>query len=354
MGLFDFLVGGNESTSVQNPAEVFPQQVPFLQQLFGQAAVAANQQFQFGSRTAPGSIGATAFPLSQDLLSRGGGFLGQLQNTDPRSQLGILSQDSALNAGPGRAGLNFLNSAGQFPGAFAGQTLGQSGGQGFLDTLGSAGSGVSPFLDQSAVGGQIGALTDVLQRNQSLGLNEIQSRFGQAGTVGSRAGLAGSELVGNTQRALASGVSGLLASDLSRRGSLALGQGQLQAQGAQAGAGLLGADLSRRQGAAGLEGQLRSQAGQAGVQGALADFSRRQGGTLGGLGLQTQGALGGLSGLGDLFNLGLAPFQSQFAPLLAASGVIGPPTVLGGGGQQSSSGTGGLLSGLNFGFNIGG
>jgi len=345
MGLFDFLTGGSESTSVTNPAIVDPRQQEFLQSIRSAGLDLAGQQF--GQISGPGG----AFDLSSALQGQGAGFLSGLSNVDPRSELDIQSRGRSVRQGTGISATNALFGAGQGVGGFAGQTLqGQQGAGGFLSSLQNAGQGVNPFLDQSAVGGQIQSLSDVLGRNQSLGLNEIQSRFGQAGTTGSRAGLAGAELVGNTQRALSSGVSSLLSSDIARRGQLALGQAGLQAQGAQAGAGLLGADLSRRQGAAGLAGQLQSQGGAAALSGTIADNQRRQAGQTGLLGLQTQGNLGGLSSLGDLFNLGLAPFQSQFAPLLAANSIIGPPTVLGQGGQSSSSGSGGLLQGINFGF----
>lgn len=75
-------------------------------------------------------------------------------------------------------------------------------------------------------------------------------------------------------------------------------------------------------------------------QGAMDAFSRgvtdiygqnsmmaQQAGIAGG-GLQMQGSLGAMTGLGDLFNLGMGQFTGGFSPLLAMSDIIGGPTVL--------------------------
>ncbi len=53
-----------------------------------------------------------------------------------------------------------------------------------------------------------------------------------------------------------------------------------------------------------------------------------QAATAGG-GLAMQGAMGGLQGMGNVFNMGLNPFMAQFAPFQAMNSIVGPPTVLG-------------------------
>jgi len=77
-------------------------------------------------------------------------------------------------------------------------------------------------------------------------------------------------------------------------------------------AGMAGQDMARQfaQGAT----ALRSGAYGQGMQAALG---------AGGLGQA------GVAGLGDVFNLGLAPYSAQLAPLQALAGILGPPTVLG-------------------------
>ena len=45
-------------------------------------------------------------------------------------------------------------------------------------------------------------------------------------------------------------------------------------------------------------------------------------------GLLGQGALGAMSGLGGLFDLGMGQFTGGFSPLMALGGIIGDPTVL--------------------------
>lgn len=147
-------------------------------------------------------------------------------------------------------------------------------GRGFLSQLGGAGQGI-PGIGMQAAQAQQQALTQGLQQNLDFGLNQIQNRFGSAGSVGSRAGLAGQTLLGQNQQALAQGTADIFG----QQGALNLGAGQLGAQSAQA----------------------------------------------------------GLGSLGSLFNLGLSPFSAQFQPFQQAAGVIGNPIVLGQGGSSSQS-----------------
>lgn len=117
---------------------------------------------------------------------------------------------------------------------------GQFGGQ-LAQGLTGAGLGLlGQAAGPGAANAQIGALQGLLQQNQELGLNQIQSRFGQAGSIGSRAGVEGGQLLEGSQRALA------------------LGSGQImgQTQQAQLGAasqlpGLFNLGISGFQGAAG-------------------------------------------------------------------------------------------------------
>lgn len=220
MGLFDSIFGGSESTTVTNPDQIAPFQLPILQGIQGGAFDLAQQQ--------AGQIGPFAQGLSQQ--------------------------------------------------------LGQSG-QNFLGSLAGVGAGI-PGIGMQAAQAQQRALQQGLGQNLEFGLNQIQNRFGQAGSTGSRAGLAGETLLGQNQLALAQGT---------------------------------------------------------------ADIFRNQGGlSLGAGGLQNQAAGIGLSSLGGLLGLGLGGFGAAFQPFEQAAG-IAPPIVLGQGGSQtqsSSRGIGGLLSGV--------
>jgi hypothetical protein len=186
------------------------------------------------------------------------------------------------------------------------QGLGAQG-QGFISGLQQAGQGVSPFLGQGPVQQQIqglgGALSALTNRQADIGLNQIQNRFGQAGSIGSRANLAGGSLLGDLNIGLQS----------------AFGQGV---------SNILGADAQRQTGAAIAQG-----------------------------GLQNQAAGIGLGSLGSLFDLGISPFAAGFQPLQQAAQIIGPPTVLDQGarsfstasGTSSGSQSGGLFGGLGSG-----
>lgn len=74
-----------------------------------------------------------------------------------------------------------------------------------------------------------------------------------------------------------------------------------------------------------------------------ADALRAQQAAISGGGLLAQGALGGIAGLGSLFDVGLGQFTGGFAPLSIYSQILGAPTVLSEG-QSKSSNSNGIMS----------
>lgn len=250
-------VGKSESqqrSQASSESFISPQQVPFLEGLFGQAADLAGQQL--------GPIQATANQLGESLLTSGQQFVSGLQG-------------AAGGVGPGveQAISGLLNFGG--PGGPAEQLLGPSPG----------------------LPGQISSLSAAIQQNLAATTGTIagQSSLVAGGQGGSRqalaTGLAGQE----AERQFGAGASQLFAEDFARRQQLA--------------PQLLG-----------LQQQALTSAGGLGI-GALAE--------------RTQAAGTGLGSLSQLFNLGLAPFQSAFSPLLNLAQIIGPATVL-----QTSQSTG--------------
>jgi len=156
----------------------------------------------------------------------------------------------------------------------------QNQGNQFLGTLGQAGQQLSPFIGEGYGQQQITGLQNLLNRNLSENLlPQISQSANAAGQLGgSRQGVAQGIAMRGTQEALYNGAGGFLQQD-----------------------------LARRQAAAGQQA-----------------------------GIQSGAALGGISALPGVMNLGLSPYA-------ALAGIIGPPTVLGQGQQQS---TGGILPGL--------
>ena len=141
------------------------------------------------------------------------------------------------------AGQNTFNQFGgrqQHSGLVNAQNLSQQG-QGLLGQLGSgAGQQLNQFTGEGFAGQQIDALSGILNRNLGLGLNDISSQFGQAGTTGSRAQVTGETALGDTQLALAAGSADILQGDLARRQQAAGLQAGLQTQSALGGLGQLG------------------------------------------------------------------------------------------------------------------
>ena len=260
--------GGKDQQATQfSESFVDPNQVPFLQSLFGGAQQLAGQQL--------GPIQSQANQLSQNLLTSGQQFVSGLQG-----------QAGGIGAGVGSAISGLLN-FGQ-PGGPAEQLLGPN----------------------PALGGQIDALQAAIQQNLAATSGTIgqQASLVAGGQGGSRqalaTGLAGQE----AQRQFAGGAAGLISQDFAARQALAP---QL---------------LGLQQGALGAAGQLGLGAGQ-----------------------QTSAAGTGLGALSNLFNLGLAPFQAAFQPLLNLAQIIGPPTVLQTSQQQQTGESAEGRFGLNFG-----
>ncbi|GAG20947.1 unnamed protein product, partial [marine sediment metagenome] len=174
---------------------------------------------------------------------------------------------------------------GDFANQLGGQLMGQ--GQQFLGGLQNAGNQLNQFMGPGFMQQQIGALGQATQQN-----------FGDLlGQIGGGASMSGG--FGGTRQGVAEGV------------------------------GLSRANTSFQQGV----GNIMQQ-----------DLGRRQNAALGQAGIQNQANMGGIQGANSLFNLGMAPFQSQFAPLTNFANLVGQPTVLGGGGVDFQ--TPGILGGF--------
>ena len=237
-------------------------------------------------------IGDVASQLSGALGGVGGGLLGGLQQQ---------SQSFAPGAGASIAGL-LGTGAGADPlsGAIV-NTAGQLGGiGGDATTQALLGPG-------QQLGGQLSALDQAIQRNLASTLGTLGGQASLAGgTGGDRQAFFSSEAAGEAQRAFAGGAADLFGQDLAARRGVA--------------SDVLGVQAGAVQGAGGLLSQL---------------FGLQTGATqaAGQLGLQQQGlnigaAETGLGSLEGLFNLGLAPFNAQFQPLLNQAAIVGAPTVL--------------------------
>lgn len=202
-----------------------------------------------------------------------------------------------------------------------GQLLG-AGGQG-LTNLGQISGQLQGALPGSQ---QVGAASQALR----------QQAFGANPQLGEQIGQLGQDIGRQFNQQILPGIQ-----------SEAIGAGQLGGgrEGVAQGLGIQASQDAFQRGAT----DLRS-----------ADIQRRleAAGALGGLGLgqqqQTAGQLatagglnlGGLDQLGNLFNLGLAPFQAEFAPLQNLAGIIGDPTVL----SQSQGFSQGTGSAIDFGI----
>lgn len=330
----------SQSTSVQGSQQtsdafsasrqfIDPNQVPFLQSLFGQAGALQQQQ--------QGQIGGVANQLSGQLGGIGNQLLGGLQSGAQAFAPGAESSIAQLlGITQGQDAQALRGASGPLAGA--GALAGLAGG-GFQ---GGQGLDFQSLLEPGgALPGQIDALDVALQRNLASTLGTLGGQATLAGqTGGDRQAFLSSEAAGRSQEAFGAGASSLFASDLAQRrqlggvaANLELGQrGQdLQAQ--------LGGAQALQQGALGQQGQnigALSALLQGGLQGA-------QGAGSLGLGQQQQqfgAAQAGLGSLGDLFNLGLAPFGAEFGPLQQLAQLLGGPTVLGSSfGQNFSQGS---------------
>lgn len=234
-------------------------------------------------------------PFLQDLRQQGQA----LQREQSQTIGGVANQ---LSGRLGGIGDQLLGGLAQQSGLF-GPGVGQA--QGFLSGIAS-GQGQGAINQLLAPGaqleGQIGFLGEQIQRNLGETLGTLSGQATLQGQVGGdRQAFFSSEAAGEAQRAFAGQAANLTASDLAARRQLS-GTAAAQQLGAAQGLGQLGIQQQ------GLGGQF---------------------------------ATAGLNQLGGLFNLGLAPFQAAFQPLLNQADIVGGPTVLG---RQKASG---------FDFNIG-
>ena len=227
---------------------------------------------------------------------------------DPRQQPFQTALNlGAFNVAGGQLGAGGI---GDVSNALSGQLSDR--GSNFLNTLQGAGQGVLPgtnFLEQ-----RLSEQNPFLNQQISQLGSDLGQQFQQQILPGIRRG---SQVIG-AQGGGRQGVAEGLAS-----------QGVSDAFARQAGS-LRFQDVTARQGAAG----------------ALAGFG------LGQQQLQAQGAQAGLGSLADQFNLGIAPFAAQFAPLQALSDIVGAPTVLNrtSSFSQATGSSRGRSSGFNFGI----
>ena len=272
---------------------VDPRQVQFLDFIRRQGTFLAGNQLQ--------SIGGVASQLSGELGGMGGQFLGSLSQG---------AQTFAPGAATSIAGL--LGIA-QDPIAEQLGALGTGAlpGQAQLAQLAAGGGALSGLTGPgSQLGGQLTGLDEAIQRNLGSTLGTIGGQATLGGqTGGDRQAFFSSQAADTAQRQFASEASNLLASDLAQRRALApvsLGAATGLQQGALAQGGIL-------------QNLLSTIAGGLGTGGAL------------GLGQQASNvgaATAGINALAPLFNLGLAPFGAEFAPLQALADLVGPPTVV--------------------------
>jgi hypothetical protein len=180
----------------------------------------------------------------------------------------------------------------------------------------------APFLEnlfqqaQGVAGQQMGGIGQAAQGFANQGLGSIASGFGSM-----QAGANALSPFTNPNNQLANQQIGLLGQDINRQFTRdimpsltqsAIGGGGLGGSRGQIAAGLAaqGAQDAFSRGALGIRSNAYNQAQQAaGLQGSM----------LQGLGQAQIGAAG------DIYNLGLSPFQAQFAPLQQLAGILGSP-----------------------------
>lgn len=289
---------------------VDPTQVPFLNALRGEAAGIAGSQL--------GQINKVAGPLAGSLLQQGQGF---------QQQLGGIAQQGA-GGGFDQAISSLLNFGGA--GQLAGQELISASQNQALqggDLISGAAANASSLLGPNpAIGGQIDALQAAIQQNLAATTGTIagQASLVGGGQGGSRQALATGLAAQQAQTEFAGGASALLGQDFAGRQQLApqLVQQQIAAGGILQQGGLAQQGLGLE--AAGLLQQAQTQQ-QTQQLAALQSAGQLQ---LGETGARAGAAQAGLSQLGGLFELGVAPFQAQFGPLLNLAQIIGQPTVL--------------------------
>jgi hypothetical protein len=284
MGLLSSLFGGSKSRTVNNPSTVWGGQAPFLTNLYGQAQGLAGQQAGQGMGLFSGGGGGQQFA--------GGGMVGNMGIYGPSTGFyGPGGSSGGIGQGGGMAG-----NMGIYPGQQAGGGIGQDAAnlsQGLLGGLGPyANAATNPAFQnllQRAQGGspylgqQIQGLgADIGQFFNQQILPGIQGQYGTGGTLG------------GSRQSIAQGMASQDALRMFSQGATNLRQADY-GQGLQA-AGYLG-DLGQQQ----------------------------------------------IGNLGNLYNLGMSPYQAQFAPWQALSGIIGGPAVLGGGGTSRMTDQSGIF-----------
>lgn len=231
-----------------------------------------------------------------------------------------------LRAGATQLAQQQLPQVSQVGRQLGGELLG-AGGQALGNLQGIQGQLQGPLRGQRAVGQAASALQ--------------QQAFGQNPQLGEQIGQLGLDIGRQFSQQILPGIQ-----------SEAIGFGQLGGgrEGVAQGLGIQASQDAFQRGAT----DLRS-----------ADIQRRleAAGALGGLGLSQQDIqsqalqaagglnIGGLGELGNLFNLGLAPFAAEFGPLQQLAGIIGDPTIL----SKSTGTSTGKASGFDVGiFQFGG
>lgn len=297
---FDFGQSEQQSGTTQTQRSfVDPTQAGFLQQLFPAAANLAFGQL-------PG-IQLAANELGAGLLTSGQQFVQGLQGAAAGLPAGLTASIGGL--------LDIGGGGGVLPGNQLISGAAQSA-QGLL--------GVNPGLAPS-----ISFLQDMIQNNLAATSGTIAGQATLGGsTGGSRQALATGLAAQESTRQFAGGAAALISQEFAGRQALApqlVGQqlfaGQLLNQGAL---GQTAQQLQAFEAAGGLAAQ-----GQAG---------------------QTQAAGVGIAGLPGIFDLGIAPFNAAFNPLLALSSILGTPATIVSEGRLDSFGrTDEQSFGLDFG-----
>jgi len=314
MALFGFGGSGSESRQssfTNRDSFIAPEQLGALQSLFGGAT-----QLQQG--LTPGALnfaqGSVFGPGG--LLTQGNQLAGGLQNlAQGRFGQGLAQTIGNLQQlGQGGSAAGGVNTGGQLAGTQALQGLSTS------DALSQSLLQPNPGLQ-----GSLDVLNQNIQENLRASLGQISGQASLAGARGgARQALASGQAAGDASRAFQTGASQLIGQDFAARQQLAPALLQADQRGQLAAAGQLQqGDLAQR-------GQQLQQAGLLDAFTGLGTQALSQAGQLGlgAVGEQRQAGVSGLDALSSLFGLGLGGFTGGFAPLQAASSIIGSPIIL--------------------------
>tara|TARA_R110002020_G_scaffold120196_2_gene274027 strand:+ start:3302 stop:4012 length:711 start_codon:yes stop_codon:yes gene_type:complete len=214
---------------------------------------------------------------------------------------------------------------------------------GISSLIGGGGSSGSTFLNKD----QAPFLKDLWGQGSALSNRQMSLAPGMAADLGGQLTGAGFDLLGGLQnnpfmaglQQQAGGNPALVEQQASQMGDL-LNQfaGRAANTVGQTGVATGGFGQSRGQIARGIIGEEATRAyGQGLTDLQTADAQRAlQAGTAG-AGINAQAGIGGLSQLGNLFNVGMSPFSGAFLPLQLQSSLLGAPVMES---QQSSGGSG--------------